>query len=71
MSITVLKDGPYLVNVDEHTILSDARGQPFNIKGKEKVALCRCGFSKNAPFCDGKHRQVGFQNEVSANKVGE
>lgn len=25
-----------------------------------RVALCRCGASENAPFCDNHHRQVGF-----------
>jgi CDGSH-type Zn-finger protein/uncharacterized Fe-S cluster protein YjdI len=26
----------------------------------EKVALCRCGASENKPFCDGKHREIGW-----------
>ncbi|RLA38029.1 MAG: hypothetical protein DRR03_01520 [Gammaproteobacteria bacterium] len=29
----------------------------------EEVALCRCGVSKNKPFCDGTHKRVGFKAE--------
>ena len=32
----------------------------------ERLALCRCGYSLDKPFCDGTHKVVGFQSVVRA-----
>lgn len=34
--------------------------------GKELIALCRCGASKNKPFCDGAHKACGFVGDEKA-----
>jgi CDGSH-type Zn-finger protein len=33
------------------------------IESKSDFSLCRCGASKEKPFCDGSHREAGFQAE--------
>ncbi len=75
--IKVTKNGPYLVygvtEIDEKVILTDGegfsvdygKGKTFEIKS-DPVALCRCGLSKNAPFCDGTHIKSGFDGTEKA-----
>ena len=33
------------------------------IECKEKFGLCRCGASKNKPFCDGAHKACDFSSD--------
>jgi CDGSH-type Zn-finger protein/uncharacterized Fe-S cluster protein YjdI len=55
-TITVCPDGPLyvrgaieLVTPDGDLLLEDTR-----------AAFCRCGASQNKPFCDNRHREIGF-----------
>jgi CDGSH-type Zn-finger protein len=65
-----LKNGPYLVTGDLVELeLTDAEGNRYDLSGKEKIALCRCGASVNKPFCDGQHSKIGFQAAEAAVKV--
>jgi len=57
-TITVSKDGPYYVTGGIELL------HPTGLHGpsREHLALCRCGQSKNKPFCDGTHWYVGFRD---------
>ena len=53
-------NGPFVIKAPVQVV--DHDGKPFTIPaGKETIALCRCGASKNKPFCDGAHNVCGFQ----------
>ena len=32
----------------------------FEYEMRNRVTLCRCGASRNKPFCDGTHASIGF-----------
>ena len=57
--IVVRDHGPLLVT--GVGTVEDADGNTFDTGGKDTIALCRCGASKNRPFCDGAHRECGFE----------
>lgn len=46
------EDGPYAVRADIRL-----RGEAIGFR----ATLCRCGASKNKPFCDKSHKYVGFK----------
>ena len=59
-------NGPLLVKgMDQIVRYTD--GKEF--EGGETTALCRCGASKNKPFCDGTHQTIGFTDEKAANRA--
>ena len=51
--IEAAENGPYLVKVDKEIL----------------TALCRCGASKNKPYCDGTYAKIGFKAGNATVKV--
>ncbi|MDI6765975.1 MAG: CDGSH iron-sulfur domain-containing protein [Bacteroidota bacterium] len=62
--ITVKNHGSIQVEGDFE--LFDQDGKKFDLSGKQTIWLCRCGRSKNKPFCDGTHKAQNFQSEIHA-----
>ena len=56
-TIKCAPNGPYLV--EELEAFSNSFGDKIPVK--PTMALCRCGASKNKPFCDGAHKAAGFE----------
>jgi CDGSH-type Zn-finger protein len=79
LGITVTKNGPYLVSgdvpLDVQAIAANKegfswawlQGQTFEVKAN--YALCRCGHSKNKPFCDGSHTAAHFDGTETASRA--
>jgi CDGSH-type Zn-finger protein len=74
--IEVRKDGPYVVHgkvplVRKTTVVSE-RGEPLTwqkgetLETRDRYRLCRCGHSRNKPFCDGAHARAGFDGTETA-----
>lgn len=55
--VKLMKDGPAILE-GTYTVESDSFAAQTSNKG---VALCRCGASSAKPFCDGSHKEVGFE----------
>ncbi|MFZ2456081.1 MAG: CDGSH iron-sulfur domain-containing protein [Candidatus Altiarchaeia archaeon] len=76
--VQVTKNGPYLVSgglpLNKEIIAGDERGDPVEWKNGQKYpdrdpySLCRCGGSKNKPYCDGTHSKSGFDGTETASR---
>jgi CDGSH-type Zn-finger protein len=64
VTVKALQNGPYEV-VGGAKVL-DYQGKEFPEGQFEPVYLCRCGQSKNKPFCDGSHTDIAFKSEETA-----
>ena len=59
-SIRIARNGPYEVQGFDLDVDNWSEGA-----SRERFTLCRCGASKNKPFCDGTHRTIKFQDETN------
>ena len=56
LSIRLRENGPLVLQ--GHFVLTLPSGHTAE---GSSCALCRCGASANKPFCDGSHREIGFE----------
>lgn len=70
----VTRPSPLLEQRDGPLVVTPLQGGPLDLRGPAEVLtgtgrtidrtvsvrLCRCGHSNDKPFCDGRHREVGF-----------
>jgi len=56
VKVKIMNDGPMIIS-GNFTLIYEG-----NVKDKKDamISICRCGASKNMPFCDGTHRKIGF-----------
>jgi CDGSH-type Zn-finger protein len=57
-AVRVVRDGPYEVFGAPTLTYSDGR----LCEERSYYRLCRCGASRNKPFCDDSHLQAGFRD---------
>jgi len=57
--IHISQDGPYNIIGGIEINVSEDLKPP----SREHYSLCRCGTSKNKPYCDGSHKEIEFKDE--------
>jgi len=76
VGIKITENGPYIVTgnvpLSEKVITPQGAGYTLEpgrtLPQAETYALCRCGKSKNPPFCDGSHIACGFNGQETASR---
>jgi len=58
--VTVRDNGS--IRVEGDFDLVDHEGGKYDLAGRTRISLCRCGLSKNKPFCDSSHRDGEFRS---------
>ncbi len=69
VKITIVPDGP--LKVEGPIDLQDSDGNPVPTREGKAAYLCRCGGSKNKPFCDGTHSRIGFAGAEAAVRAAD
>jgi CDGSH-type Zn-finger protein len=59
MKVKMRENGPIMLESKGEAKLTQ-NGEEKTVSGP-MVALCRCGQSKNMPFCDGAHAKANFK----------
>ena len=63
VKLTVNNNGSLKIDGDFEIV--DRNGNVYDLGGRTILGICRCGLSKNKPFCDGAHNGH-FEHEAVA-----
>lgn len=61
--LTINDNGSVKIEGDFEIV--DKNGNTYGLQGRTVLSICRCGLSKNKPFCDGAHRGHFEHNAVA------
>jgi CDGSH-type Zn-finger protein len=61
--LTINNNGSVKIEGDFEIV--DRNGDAYGLQGRTVLSICRCGLSKNKPFCDGSHNGH-FEHEATA-----
>lgn len=64
VKITVSNNGS--LKIEGNVTLVDADGNALPTREGKPFYLCRCGESKNKPFCDGTHNRIEFDGALAS-----
>jgi CDGSH-type Zn-finger protein len=63
VKITINNNGS--LKIEGEVEIVDPTGKAYGLAGRDVISLCRCGHSKNKPFCDGSHKG-NFDHDAKA-----
>ena len=69
--IKIEKNGRYIISGNvpiSLKIIGRGNNEDAHFPQKQVYSLCRCGKSKNAPYCDGTHIKIGFNGTETASR---
>jgi uncharacterized Fe-S cluster protein YjdI len=61
VNVRIMKDGPIVVEGKFRILGKD----DLELKPSQMTSFCRCGNSRDMPYCDGAHRKTGFTDEIA------
>lgn len=59
VNVRIMKDGPIVVEGKFRILDKDG----LELKPTVMTSFCRCGHSRDMPYCDGTHRKIGFTDD--------
>lgn len=66
MSAKIIINNDGNIRIEGEFEIFDQAGNKYDLAGRTRISLCRCGHSNKKPFCDASHRTAGFSSQCTA-----